>query len=961
MIPFLRLALVSGVGLGFITAAAAAPAPINDKVWVQTLSDVTPDPAVRFGRLGNGMRYAIQKNDTPAHQISIRLRIGSGSLEERDDQQGLAHFLEHMAFKGSAHVPEGEMVKLLERHGLAFGPDTNASTDFTETVFMLDLPESDHETLDLGLMLMRETAGELNLSQSAMNPERGVVLSEERLRDTPDYEALTKRLKFLLSGQLAPERFAIGKVDILKTAPVSLIRDYYAANYRPDRATLVVVGDVDPAALEAQIKTKFGDWKSVGPETAEPDYGEIAKRGPTTQLIVQAGARPSLSVAWVKPFDGAPESEAKDRRLEIEQIAIAVLDHRLEREARGDTPPFIGAGVNVGDELRSARITSLTVLPKPGEWKAALTAVLKTERQAVDFGVAQDEVDREIAQSRTRFQSEAAGAATRRTPDIAGELVRSVDELEVMTSPAQDLRRFDANVKGLTAAEVSQALKVIFSGQGPVLSLTTPDPIDGGAAALTAAFAAARTDPITAGAAEATRAWPYSSFGAPGQVASRREVADLGVTFVTFKNGVRLNIRPSALRKDQVLVSVRIGDGRLDLPKDRKTAIWAGSAVTLGGLGKISFEDTEQVLSSELYGAQFSVAENAMVLSGATRPADLDTQLQVLTAYTADPGFRPAAFQRVQNLLATQLDQLDATPQGVFGRDAGLLQHAGDLRWATPTQADVKAATLGELERLVKPVLASAPLEVDVTGDVKADTVIEAVAKTFGALPARPAPRPPAPAALALGFPVTGQAPVDLTHKGRADQAIAYLAWRSNGLFADPQQARAVNVAAQVVELRLTDRVRIAEGSTYSPSVSSNPSDVFPTYGLVAASVETPPARIDSFYKAVSEITADLRAKGPTADELERAVKPRIETLTKAQQTNEYWMTWLAGAEDDPRRLDIVRTTLPGYRRVTASDVQAAARAYLTDARAWKLEVTPKDAGPPPQNQSISAGPEKGR
>jgi zinc protease len=163
------------------------------------------------------------------------------------------------------------------------------------------------------------------------------------------------------------------------------------------------------------------------------------------------------------------------------------------------------------------------------------------------------------------------------------------------------------------------------------------------------------------------------------------------------------------------------------------------------------------------------------------------------------------------------------------------------------------------------------------------------------------------------------------------------------------------------VELRLTDRVRIAEGSTYSPSVSSNPSDVFPTYGLVAASVETPPARIDSFYKAVSEITADLRAKGPTADELERAVKPRIETLTKAQQTNEYWMTWLAGAEDDPRRLDIVRTTLPGYRRVTASDVQAAARAYLTDARAWKLEVTPKDAGPPPQNQSISAGPEKGR
>jgi zinc protease len=229
-----------------------------------------------------------------------------------------------------------------------------------------------------------------------------------------------------------------------------------------------------------------------------------------------------------------------------------------------------------------------------------------------------------------------------------------------------------------------------------------------------------------------------------------------------------------------------------------------------------------------------------------------------------------------------------------------------------------------------------------VVGDVKVDEVIRAVATTFAALPARPAPQAQAQDALAIRFPATGAAPVDLTHKGRADQAIAYEAWRSNGLFADPQQARTINVAAQVLENRLVDRVRIAEGSTYSPSVTSSPSDVFPTFGVVAASVETPPAKIDSFYKAVSEITADLRAKGPTVDELDRAVRPRIETLTKAQQTNEYWLTWIAGADRDPRRLEIVRTTLPGYHRVTAADVQAAAAQYLTDAKAWKLEVTPK-------------------
>ena len=304
-----RLALVAGATLTLALPAAAlaqaAPA------WTQAVSDIKPDPQVRFGQLPNGMRYAIMHNATPAHQTSLRLRIASGSLEETEDERGLAHFLEHMAFKGSKNVPEGEMVKLLERHGLAFGPDTNAFTAWTQTVFMLDLPESDKETLDLGLMLMRETAGNLNLTQKAMDPERGVVLSEERLRDTPDYETTVKRLGFLMDGQLAPERLPIGKVDVLKTAPVSRIRTYYEANYRPERATLIVVGDIDVDRIEADIKARFSDWHGVGPATAEPDLGAVAKRGEQARIIVQPGASSSVQIAWATPVDTAPTASPR--------------------------------------------------------------------------------------------------------------------------------------------------------------------------------------------------------------------------------------------------------------------------------------------------------------------------------------------------------------------------------------------------------------------------------------------------------------------------------------------------------------------------------------------------------------------------------------------------------------------------------------------------------------------------
>ena len=520
MTPLYRLALVACASASLSSMALAqiqSPPAADDKVWTQTQSDIQPDPAARFGQLANGMRYAIVHNDTPAHETSLRLRIGSGSLEEREDQQGLAHFLEHMAFKGSTHVPRDEMIKLLERHGLAFGPDTNAQTQFTQTVFMLDLPESDHDTLDLGLMLMRETASELTLSQGAMDSERGVVLSEERVSDTPDYEALKKRLEFQLPGQLTPHRLPIGKVDVLKTAPVSLIRDYYAANYRPDRATLIVVGDVDPAAMEVAIKAKFGDWKTVGPETAAPDLGGIAQQGARSQLVVQPGAHTSIQLAWIKPFDTAPDSEAKTRREEIEAIAVAVLNRRLEHAAESDAPPFISAGANTDDAFRSAHETGLFVLPRPGAWKSALTAAVHIERQAVDYGVTQAEVDREVVELRTRLQTAVAGAATRRTPAIAQELVRTVDEDEVFTSPAQDLARFDHDVHGLSAAEISRTLKTAFTGQGPLLSLVSPDPIEGGQEALAGAFGEAEGDKIAAAAAQTVMTWPYNSFGAPGR------------------------------------------------------------------------------------------------------------------------------------------------------------------------------------------------------------------------------------------------------------------------------------------------------------------------------------------------------------------------------------------------------------------------------------------------------------
>ncbi|MBB5664588.1 putative Zn-dependent peptidase [Rhizobium leguminosarum] len=188
------------------SCASSAYADTSSTSWPQTQSDLQADTNVHFGTLANGMRFAIMRNATPPGQAAIRFRIGSGSLEENDNQQGLAHFLEHMAFKGSTHVAEGEIIRILQRKGLAFGPDTNAHTSYDETVYALDLPEVDADTISTGLMLMRETASELTLDAGAFDRERGVILSEERLRDTPQYRAGLGIMNSLLAGRRATVR-----------------------------------------------------------------------------------------------------------------------------------------------------------------------------------------------------------------------------------------------------------------------------------------------------------------------------------------------------------------------------------------------------------------------------------------------------------------------------------------------------------------------------------------------------------------------------------------------------------------------------------------------------------------------------------------------------------------------------------------------------------------------------------
>ena len=928
-----RAAIGAAFFAGFL-AAFAVPALSAD--WPR--SDVPPDPAMTFGVLANGMRYAIMHNSTPSGEVSVRLRIGAGAMQESAAQRGLAHFLEHMAFRGSAHIADGEIDKSLERMGLSFGADTNASTGQDATIYQFDLPKSDDQSVDTVLSFTREIASNLTLDPAAAKTEAGVVLSELKLRDLPSFRAQESQLDFLLQDPHATA-LANGDPAIVAQAPIQLIRDYYQAYYRPERATLIVVGDIDPARIEAKIQEHFADWKGTGAAGSDPIIAIPQSRGLEAKLFTETGAASRITLAWIKPPEPKPEDKAREKSSLIEEIGLQILNRRLREASASAAHPFTRAGASQEQILQAAGLVALSIGYDSDHWQTALDVADRMRLAVLQAGVSQAEVDRSVTEMHTAFEDASLAAGTRPSRSIVNSMLQEISENDVITSPARDLATSEEDLKGLTADDVTRALRNVFRGSGPLIFVSGAQPIPGGEQAVKTAFLetekAGPSASLAAPQPPALSSWPYTSFGKPGTVASTQQVSDLGTSFVRFTNGVRLTVRPSKLRSNQVLVSVKVGGGRLDLPTDRLTAAWAAAALPAGGLKTMSYTDMQGALAGKKYQVGFGLRDDGFVFAGNTTPADMDTQLQVFAAYLQTPGFRPEAFEQVKSNYAAQLRQIGASPAAILRLNAPEILHSGDKRWLSPSGQEAQTATVDELKGLLAPVFEKGAIDITIVGDITTDKAVQAVAATFGALPKRAEARPVIGAGNNTHFPAGADVPITIPGSTQSGQEIVSVAWPTHGQFPDIQDGATLQLMSAIMEERLFDKLR-GLGSAYVAQVGSGSSRVF-DYGYVQALAQLPPDKAQQFYDAVDGIVADLQAGKLTADDLARAKNPALQTLRKTQQTNEYWLSALDDAQENPAKLDLARNSETALQQVALADIAAAARKYLTKPSIIKL------------------------
>ncbi|MEN9682739.1 MAG: hypothetical protein RLZZ427_490 [Pseudomonadota bacterium] len=898
--------------------------------WVQDYTARKADPAIVFGTLPNGLRYAIMRNTTPSDGVAMRLRIGSGSIEESDEQQGLAHFLEHMAFRGSKHVADGEVVHMLERQGLRFGPDTNAFTAQDQTVYMFNFPKADGAALDTGLSLFREIGERLTLSPAAIEAEKGVVLSEERLRDVPPYRMAKANLGNALAGTRAVQRWPIGTVETIKTATPERLRAYYSANYRPDNATLIVVGNIDPTKVEAQIKARFSDWKASG-KVSHADPGKpmpFARAGE----FAAPGAPDILTLSWVRPVDQRAETEAVDREQLIQLLGMSVLNNRIADRAAKPGSPFVGGqAVAISDLMNAAALTQIGIAAAPEKWNEALAAIAEEQRQTLAGPISAEELQRARTGLLTQFEAAAQSASTRRNEDIANGLVKAVDEDQLVTSPEQDFAFAKVVLGEVQDADVAQVLKVAFSGQGPILFRSTQTSA-AGEAALEAQLAASYTKPLSERTADAAVTWPYADFGAPAKVVAQVDDKELGATVVTFANGSRLMVKQTAFDKGKIYIDVSLGNGRAGAPLESVHALWAAELMPLGGTGKLTVTDIQRWAQGggKAVGVQAQAGTRAFHLVGMTRPADFLSQMQLLAAYARDPGFRPELGDKLAAIAPMVAGQVETNAGAVFERESQRLFGGGDSRFdEVPSQADLAATKPAELSALMQGAL-TGPADVTIVGDIDLPAAIAAMQSTFGA---GPAAAPVKIAAAKVTMPGSRSEPYVVTHGGREDQAVYGAFWAMPDYLADPKLSHVADVTAAVIEARLVDTVREKLGITYSPRVSATAAIQLPGQGYFKITLETPPANFMAFRSLLDGQLAELASEQISTDELQRAEQPLIDAQAKQRENNQWWIANLPTLWRVPRARMAIVDDGKAIRSVTTGDVQAFAAKMLVGTK----------------------------
>ena len=928
-----------------IAASLLALAAASAVLVAQTFNpqDTMPfDAAVRTAKLPNGLTYFIRKNPQPAQRVSLRLAVKAGSLFEADDQRGLAHLIEHMAFNGSAHFKPGELVSYFESVGARLGPHVNAYTSFDETVYMLDLPSDKAEVVEKGLTALTDFAGGLSLSQEEVDKERGVVVEEWRGGLGAGSRIRDKQFPVLFHDSRYAERLPIGKPEIIRNAPVARLRAFYDTWYRPERIAVIVVGDVDQQKIEQTVTTLFSPLKDRAAAAAVPDRKVPLHPQPLVSVVADPEVTQSnVQIVRKRPREGE-QKVADYRRDLIARTIDHMMGERFSELERKPDAKFLGAGVSNGALSKDVSTFTMAARVQDGKLEDGLGVLAAEALRVREFGFSGTELDRAKRWMAAFYDRAYNERDKTESGSFAQEYVRYFLSDEPSPGIAYEYQLVKQLLPTITEADASTMARSLLGDDSRVILATSPQkagikiPTE---ADLQAAIATATATRVTPWAdTSATRALMEHAPSA-GAVASRRSMDNVGVTVVRFANGVEAWLKPTDFKNDQVLFSLNApGGASLAPPSDYPEASLAVALVSAAGAGGLKALDLQKVLTGKLVSARPNIGLSSHGVSGSAAPAQLETALQLLYQEFTAPGDDAESFTLLKKQLAAAVANRGRAPGQVFGEKLSQVNTSGHYTSQPLTPERVEKLSREKMIAFYKERFANAAdFSFVMVGAFKVDEAIPLLAQYVGSLPST-GQQTSQFKDVAIHFPdTTKQEKVAAGREPRGQTVISFFADPS----IDPQEQEKIIAATTVLDIALRDILREDLGQTYTVSVGLSQALPQRGSGHIEVRFGAAPENLPSMTARVMQEIKRLQQQGPSKDLTDRAKETARRGYETALKQNDYWLGRLQTIKTYKRDPGEILTRGTRIDAVTPQVLQDVFKQYFPADRSTVVTLMP--------------------
>ncbi len=939
---FVSLAVIlAHLPVTLLADQATAPQP---EVQDPFLAELDFDPSVITGQLPNGLRYYIRANSRPENRAELWLAVNAGSLLEDDDQLGLAHFVEHMAFNGTQNFEKQDLVDYLESIGMQFGPDINAFTSFDETVYTLTVPTDDETILKQAFQILQDWAQGVSFEGEEIDKERGVVIEEWRLGRGAQARIRDKQFPVLFKDSRYAERLPIGELEILEAAPHDAFRRFYKEWYRPDLMAVIAVGDFDPEVIKEKIHQHFGVLQ--GPDIARqrplypvPDHEE------TLFAITTDPEATNTVVSVYYKLEKRTQSRLGDyRRQLVEQLYHAMFNARLDELRQQADPPFLFAFSTSAGLVRTRDVYMQAAAVKDGEVLQGLDTLL-TEVERVDrHGFTQGEFERMKSDFLRRYEQAYAERDKRESSTFAGEYMRHFLEEEPSPGIEIELQLVRDLLPTITLAELNKLADEWITESNRVLLVSGPEKQDvqlPDEAELAQVFESVEKREILAYVDRVRDKPLVEKLPAPGKVEETRQISEIGVTEWRLSNGPRVVLKPTDFKNDQILITAfSPGGDSLVQDEDFPSASFATAVLGEGGLGEFDQIELEKALAGTLASVAPFISELEEGLDGSASPQDLETMFQLLYLTVTAPRADAQTFQSLMTRFQTFIENRRARPEAVFADEIALVRYQDHPRRRPPTLELLDQIDLGTAERIYRDRFSDiSDFTFFLVGNFDPDEIRPLVETYIGGLPSTGREETWRDVG---ATPITGPRIVEV-EKGLEPKSQVRLIWSGPATWSREGQ-HDISSLADALQIRLREVLREDLGGVYGVGVSGSlirrPEERF----SFSVSFGCAPESVEPLVEAVKREISKAQSDGLAASYTDKVQEIQRRGREVDLRENGFWLRALKSyysLDLDPR-LILAHEEL--VERVEPAKLEETAKRYLDLDTTFQAVLYPEAA-----------------